>query len=673
MSQDLHRPNADELLARIQVEESQRTRGRLKIFLGYAAGVGKTYAMLDAARQRRAEGVDVVIAYVETHGRAETEQLAAGFETIPRQRVEYRGIALTEMDADAILARHPQIAVIDELAHTNAPGSRHPKRYLDVEDVLAAGIDVYTTFNIQHLESLRDVVAQITGVTIQETVPDHVFDSANEIELVDIPTGDLRRRLDEGKVYVPDQAARAVSQFFRPGNLAALRELALRRAAERVDAQMRSYMQERSILGPWPAGERLLVCVSPSALSERLVRAGRRLAAGLGAQWIALYVETDSARLSQAEHDQVSRALQLAEELGAKTATLPSDDVAETIIQYARRENITKIIAGKPLRPRWTELFRTYTTDEIIRRSGDIDVYVISGTGEAAPAENEVAVQPGAPLRHYAYSAALVAAVAIICYVLFPVVDPVNVVMLFLIPVVVAAVRWGRGPAILASMLGVLTFDFFFVPPSMTFAVSDAQYIVTFLVLLIVGLVISTLAVRERDLATAAQRRTLQTAALYSLSGDLAAAGDLDSILAAATTHISQTVSREVAILLPSDGALALSASTAGLILSEDELAVASWAFQHGQPAGRGTNTLPGAAGRYLPLKSARGVVGVLSIKPAAASARLTAEQQRLLEAFASQTAQAIRARAVGRGSPPSRAPQGYREAADGAAQFGVS
>jgi two-component system sensor histidine kinase KdpD len=348
-----HPSQSDALLAYAQAEEQQQARGKLKIFLGYVAGVGKTYAMLEAAHQRQDEGLDVVAAYVETHGRAETEDLLQGLELIPRKQVEYRGVILPEMDIDAVLARHPHLALVDELAHTNAPGSRHPKRYLDVEELLAAGIDVYTTLNIQHLESLNDVVAQITEVTVRETVPDRLLDAATEIELIDLPPDELLQRLKEGKVYVPDQAARASQRFFRPGNLTALREMALRRAAARVDDQMRAYMRTRAIPGPWPAADRLLVCVSPSPLSERLVRTARRLADPLNAKWYALYVETPAhAHLKETDRDRVARTLRLAEELGGKAVTKPGRRVAETVIDYAHRHNVTKSSPANPP-PRW--------------------------------------------------------------------------------------------------------------------------------------------------------------------------------------------------------------------------------------------------------------------------------------------------------------------------------
>ena len=368
-----NRPDPDELLKNIQAEEGKR--GRLKIFLGYVAGVGKTYAMLEAAHQRREQGIDIVVGYIETHKRKETEELVEGLEVLPRKQVEYHNVSLPEMDVDGVITRRPQLVLVDEFAHTNAPGSRHPKRYQDVQEILAAGIDVYTTLNIQHLESLNDIVAQVTGVIVRETIPDRVIDEASEIEVIDLPPDELLVRLQEGKVYVPDQAARAIQKFFRKGNLTALREMSLRRAAERVDDQMRAYMQTRAIQGIWAAGERLLVCISPSPLSERLIRTTRRLADELNAEWIALYVETPQfASMSQEKRDRVANILQLAEDLGARSYTLSSsssmDSVSQTVIEFAHKNNITKIVMGKPLRPRWQELIRGSLVDKLIHKSG---------------------------------------------------------------------------------------------------------------------------------------------------------------------------------------------------------------------------------------------------------------------------------------------------------------
>ncbi|HEX6384181.1 MAG TPA: sensor histidine kinase KdpD [Anaerolineae bacterium] len=641
---DDNRPDPDQLLAHVQREETRLARGRLKIFLGYAAGVGKTYAMIEAARQRLGEGIDIVAAYVETHGRSETEALLSKMEVIPREQVAYRGITLPEMNLDAVLARRPTIALVDELAHTNAPGSRHAKRYQDVLELLDAGIDVYTTLNIQHLESLNDVVAQITGVVVRETVPDHILDEADDVELIDLPIDELLQRLEEGKVYVPEQAARAVRKFFRPGNLAALREISLRRTADQVDGQMRSYMQTHAIPGPWPASERLLVCVGPSPLSERLVRTARRLAAHLDAEWFAVYVETPGhARLSQAARDQVARTLGLAEELGAKSVRLPGRSVAEAIIDYARSYNVTKIVAGKPLQPRWVELLRGSIVDQIIHHSHDIDVYVISGLPELPEAPP---VLPSSlrsrRWRRFGQSAILVAIVTLLGLPLRPLIEPTNLVMLYLLAVIVAAIRLGRSPAILASVLSVVAFDVFFVPPYYTFVVADAEYLLTFAALLGVSLIVSTLTAQAREQARAAQRREAHTAVLYELSRDLAAAGELDHVAQIVVRHVEQILGGYAVVLVYNGEQLELRGASTGHMPSSDEYAVATWAFQHSQPAGRYTSTLAGADGYYLPLKTAQEVVGVLGVTLAGDPNPITPEQQRLLQSFASQAALAI-------------------------------
>ncbi len=661
------RPDPDQLLAQLKSEEAQQARGRLKIFLGYAAGVGKTYAMLEAAHQRKAESVDVVIGYVETHRRAETEALVAGLEVIPRRRIDYRGITLEEMDVDAVLARRPQLALVDELAHTNAAGSRHPKRYQDVEELLAAGIDVYSTLNSQHLESLNDVVSQITNVVVRETIPDRVLDEVTDIELIDLPPDELLNRLHEGKVYVPEQAARAIEEFFRKGNLTALRELTMRRAAERVDDRMRTYMRTRSIPGPWAARERLLVCITSHPISERLVRTARRLADELNAPWTVFHVELPhDVRMKPEQREQLARTLRLAEELGAKTVQRPGQSATEAILTYARRHNVTKILIGQPLRPRWHEWVRGSVVDQLTRHSGSIDIYVISGgldDPKQSLARNWV---PHRPWWRYAGSVALVALTTLIGEFFRPFISPVNLVMLYLPAVVVVAVYLGRGPAMLASLLSVLAFDYFFVPPRLTFAVSDTEYLLTFLGLFIVGVVISTLAVRSREQAEAARSHETETSSLYAFSRDLAAAVTLDEIVSIVVTHLSENFSRQIVVLLPKDGKLGLRGYTdearrdenesqafsqafthplhspASFQLDESERAVAIWAFEHGEPAGRDTDTLPAAKVRYLPLKTSRGVVGVLGVQPHEATKHLTPEQRQLMEAFANQAALAI-------------------------------
>ncbi|MGB8215528.1 MAG: sensor histidine kinase KdpD [Anaerolineales bacterium] len=637
------RPDPDALLAQIQAEEQTQKRGHLKIFLGYAAGVGKTFAMLEAAHQRKKEAVDVVVGYVETHKRAETEALVNGLEVIPPRQMLYHNIQLAEMDIDAILKRKPQLVLVDELAHTNVPGSRHAKRHADVEELLDAGIDVYTTLNVQHIESLNDVVAQITGMTVRETVPDSVIDAVTDIELVDLPPDELIKRLQDGKVYIPDQAQRAIEKFFRKGNLTALRELAMRRAAERVDDQMRDYMHTSAIPGPWPASERLLVCISPGALGERLIRTARRLADELNAEWFAIYVETpDQARIPQEERDQVARSLRLAEELGARTVSVPGESVASSVLAYAHRHNVTKIIAGKPVSSRWFHLLRGSVVDHLIRLSGDIDVYVISSDAEPQTRKIVEGWRPHRPFGRYLLGLLLVAAATGLSALVAPYIHPTNLVVIYLLSVVLAAIYLGRGPSILVSILSVVAFDFFFVPPRLTLAVSDTEYLLTFVGLLAVSLVISQLTGMVRGQAESVQRREVETVELYELGRDLTVAANLDAVAQAAISHVGQTFSREVAVFLPAGNGLKVYAASPGLAISDNDQAVAAWVFEHGQEAGRGTQTLPEASMRYQPLKTTQGVVGVLAVKPIDPARHLTREQLRTLGAFVNQIALAI-------------------------------
>jgi two-component system, OmpR family, sensor histidine kinase KdpD len=646
MKKEPLRPDPDTILAQIQAKEQQNAQGRLKIFVGYAAGVGKTYAMLEAAHQRKEEGVDVVIGYVETHGRAETEARVSGLEVLQRKAISYRGVILTELDTDSVIARRPQLVLVDELAHTNAPGSRHLKRYQDVEEILASGIDVYTTLNIQHLESLNDVISQITDITVRETVPDRVIDKASEIELVDLPPDELLNRLKEGKVYVPEQARRAIQSFFRKGNLTALRELSMRRAAERVDDQMRDYMQIKAIPGPWPATERLMVCISSNPLAERLVRSTRRLADELNAEWLAVYIETPGhGRISQEQRTRITKTLLLAEELGGRSMTLSGHSVPDVALNYAREHNVTKVIVGKPVQPRWREILFGSLVDQLVRSSGNIDVYIISGDNEPESTPKDSLPRPAWPWRRYTLGILLVLVAFGISALIQSLISPTNLVMVFLLAVITTATFLGRGPSILVSFISVLVFDFFFVPPFLTFAVADSEYILTFIGLFGVGLVISELTARVRDQAEVAQRREAETATLYSLSRDLSVAEGLEEIIRSVTVNIGQTFGREVVIFLPEQDEnekLRPYTPNANFDLDENELAVAIWSFQHGQPAGRGTDTLAASDARYIPLKTSKGVVGVLGIKPKKTSDRLTTDQNRLLETLASQAALAI-------------------------------
>jgi len=638
------RSDPDELLARVAAEEAQRGRGRLRIFLGYAAGVGKTYAMLEAARQRQEEGADIVVGFVETHGRSETERLLEGLEIVPRKPVSYRGITLEEMDVDAILARQPQFALVDELAHTNVAGSRHLKRYQDVLDLLGAGVDVYTTLNVQHLESLRDVVAQITGVHVRETVPDGILDEATEIELIDVSPEELLQRLKEGKVYVSEQAQWAIQRFFRRGNLTALREIAMRQAARRVDRQMRVYMRNQAISGPWPAGERIVVCVSSDSLGERLVRAARRLAADLNAEWFAIYVEMpDRLRLSPDERTRVDRTLRLAEELGAETRTLPGHSISEALIDFARRNNITKIIVGKSIQSRWHDMVRGSVVDRLIRASGDIDVYVVSQTSQETDVPHRRTHARRRAWQPYLASIGLSALVTLVGLPLRRFVHPTNLVMLYLLAVGIVAARWGRGPSALASLVGVLFFDFFFVDPRLTFTVEDTQYLITFLGLFGIGLAISQLESRAREQALAAQRREIQTASLYAFSRLLTRSSTLDEISEAIVKHLEESFHWRVVVLIPEGGRLVTRAKSPGAPApDESELAIAAWVLERGKPAGRETDTLTAATMRYVPLRAPHSVVGVLGIQLPVEAGHLSPEERQYIDTIAAQASLAI-------------------------------
>jgi two-component system sensor histidine kinase KdpD len=639
------RPDPDALLARAQAEEESERRGKLKIFFGATAGVGKTYAMLEAAHELKRRGVDVAVGLVETHRRKETAALLEGLEVLPQQEIEHRGIKLREFDLDGALARRPAVLLVDELAHTNAPGSRHARRWQDVEELLSAGIDVHTTVNVQHLESLNDLVGKITGVVVRETVPDSILEMADQVELVDLPPEDLLKRLHEGKVYVPEQAQRAIESFFRPGNLIALREMALRKTVERVEAQMQRYRELHGVAVTWPVAERILVAVSSGPGSARLVRAARRLAERLRAEWLVVYVETPSeARLSAPERDRIWQALRLAERLGAETAVLSGDRPAEAILQYANRRNVSKIVVGKPIHPRWKDVVFGSVRDQLERESGGIDVYVISGEegdgGFTAPPP----IRRTSPGRSYVASLGVVALTTAVCALLFGRFEPTNLVMVYLLGVVATASWLGRGPAILAAVLSVAAFDFFFVQPFLTFAVSDTQYLLTFAVMLTTGLVISTLTARLRLQAEAAGEGEARTAALYAMSRDLAAAADEAGILQAAARHIKEVFLSQVLLLLPDDEGRVVqrAGETVTYLLDDRESAVAQWVFDHGRMAGKTTETLPAARGLYLPLRTSRGTVGVLGVHPADPRMLIAPDRLHLLEAFANQIALAV-------------------------------
>jgi two-component system sensor histidine kinase KdpD len=644
MAESESRPNPDELLAQVKAEEEQKKRGKLKIFLGYCAGVGKTFSMLEAARLQKEEK-DVVVAYVETHGRPETEALLKDLEIIPRRPIEYRGVTLPEMDLDAVLERRPQLALVDELAHNNAPDSRHPKRYQDVEEVIEAGIDVYTTLNVQHIESLRNVVMQITGVWMQETVPDGIIDKATEIELVDLPPDELLKRLKEGKVYVPDEATRAAAGFFREGNLIGLRELSMRTAAVRVDERLRAYLQAHGIRGPWPARERLLVCISPNAQGAQLVRTARRLASELYAEWIAVYVETpNDVRLSPDHRNRLLDNLRLAERMGAKTVTIRGDSVAAAVTEYVAKNHVTKVVVGRTHNI-WRRILGMAVTDQLIRRSKHIEVLVAAADEKPVKAERAAFRIPFIDWRAYLQPLLLIAAATLLGHAVHSFFSPANIIMIYLLCVVVTAVFWGWGPSIMVCILSVLLWDFFFVKPHLTFEVEDTQYIFAFITLLLVGLSISYLTTRIRQQTDAAQKRETETATLYGLSRTLAAVVGLDSTIRAITDSTRETFGLDAVIFLPDAmhrGEVKPHVDQSDVRISENEIAAATWCFEHHKVVGHGTDTLPNAKARYLPLSTARGVVGVMALLVSNPAHRLTLEQTRLLEAYADLAAVAI-------------------------------
>ena len=638
------RPSPEAMLTRVREEEARAGRGKLKIFFGASPGVGKTYAMLEDARAKQRTGVDAVVGIAETHGRAETAALLEGLEVLPRRRLEYRGVTLREFDLDAALARRPTVILVDELAHTNAPGSRHTRRWQDVDELLAAGISVYTTLNVQHLESLNDVVAQITGVHVRETVPDSMLDQADEVELADLSAEGLLKRLQEGKVYVPDQAARAIEEFFRKGNLIALRELALRRTAQRVDAQMRGYMQEHGIRETWPAGERLLVCIGPNPAGARLVRAGKRMATSLKCDWIVLYIEAPGQRISASDRDELVQNLQLAQELGAQTVTLSGLNAAEEVLAYARTHNATKIVVGKPTHPRWRDKLFGSMLDQLVRGSGDVDVYVITGDVEGEGVRRAPLSGRPAPAGEYGRAGLVAALCTLVGFAVFPYLSLTDVAMVFLLGVALVASRYGRGPTIFVSFLSIALFDFFFVPPRFTFAVSDVGYVLTFGVMLAIALIMSNLTLRIRAQAETARERERRTAALYGMSRELAAIRDQDAIVATAARHVSDTFGAPAQILLPDEARRlrAPAGTPPAYPIDEKELSVAMWVFEHGRIAGAGTDTLPAAQGLYLPLVASSGIIGALGLQPADPKRFQDPAVQRLLETFSAQAAVAL-------------------------------
>ena len=658
MSEREGRPSPEALLAAANHEG----RGRLKIFLGAAPGVGKTYEMLLSAQAKRREGVDVVIGVVEPHGRRETEALLDGLETIPRQQIEYKGHLLAEMDIDAILKRRPRLVLVDELAHTNAPGSRHPKRYLDVEELIGAGIDVFATLNIQHVESLNDVIARITRIRVRETVPDSVLDQADDIEVIDLSPEDLIKRLHEGKVYVPQQAERAVRHFFSTGNLTALRELALRRTAQRVDEQLLSHMREHAISGPWPAGERVLVCVSEAPSTAALIRYARRVADRLRVPWTAIYVETArTQRLNDAERDRIADHLRLAERLGASTITLPGRNIADELVAYAGANNITQIVIGKSARSRWFEIVHGSVVRDLMRKTGQISLHVISGDGEEPVPAKSVATRPSSEpvyLGPYLGSALGVAIALGIGLFLQKFVAVQSISLVFLTAVLASAVAWGLLASLFACFLSVLAYNFFFLPPLYTFTIGDPENVVALFFFLIVAVIVSNLTAATRRQVVTARARAKTTAELYAFSRKVAGIGALDDLLWATAFQIASMLNVRTVLLMPvrdGEGLEVASGYPPEDQLDAADMAAARWTWEHNRSAGRGADTLPGGKRLFLPLRTGSGTVGVIGIDRETPGPLLTPDERRLLDALADQAAVAIERISLAKGLDEAR------------------
>ncbi len=629
------RPDPDELLARMKHDETVAARGKLKIFFGMCPGVGKTFAMLQAAQQKVAQGIEVVIGVVETHGRKETEALTEGMPIMPRTQLEYRGTTLNEMDLDAILTWHPGLAVVDELAHTNAPGSRHPKRYQDVLELLDAGIDVFTTLNVQHVASRSDTVRQISGVTVSETVPDSVLDLAHEMVLIDLTPEQLRVRLAEGKVYLGERAEWAAQNFFRESNLTALREMALRLVAEHVDRDLRDLMSEQKIAGPWKSGDRLLVAVSASPYSERLIRYTRRLAASMEASWIVVNIERAHA-LSTEEQARLTRYLSLARQLGAEVISTPGYDIAETLLRIARQHNVSQIVIGRSIGSRWSTWWKRDALRWLIRHSGNIDIHMIPSDESAGKKRKTLEERLArAPWRDFGIALAIAAGVTAPSLAIVDFTGYWAVALFYLLAVVLAATRLRRWPTLFLAALSAMLWNFLFIPPRFTFYISELHDFMMFGAYFVIALVIGHLATQLREREQSERRREERATALYRLTRALAASRDLDEALPKTLALIKSSFQADAAVLLRDEGGLSQHPASTFAPSSKDE-SVAAWAFQKKQPAGKSTDTLPDADALHVPLVTGDRAEGVLMVRLATPP---TIEQRELLDAFAGQLA----------------------------------
>jgi two-component system sensor histidine kinase KdpD len=641
------RPNPDQLLAQVAADEAKARQGRLKIFFGYAAGVGKTFSMLEAAQREKDAGVDVVVGYVEPHGRKETEALLDGLELVPTLQVPYRGVQLQEFDLDAVLHRRPTLTLVDELAHTNAEGCRHTKRWQDVLELLEAGIDVYTTLNVQHIESLNDVIAQITGVAVRETLPDAVIDRADDIELIDITPDELLQRLQQGKVYLSAQAERALEHFFQHPKLAALRELSFRQAARRLQRDVDDGRTDSRSQRLWPTSERLLVCVGPSPTGAKLIRAAKRMASALDAEWLVVSVQTGNAsqRSSQAKH-QVAAHCRLAESLGAEVHQLVGENVASTILTYARSRNVGRVLVGKTAEPFWRRWLLGSTVDQLVRESGDIDIFLVQGEEEeAGPHAQSSAAIRRSPMLNWIAAIGIVLSATMLGWLMhrFALAEA-NIIMVYLAAVAIVSVFLGRGPSVVASVLSVIIYDVFFVPPYLSFAVADAQYLLTFAVMLVIGLLISGITARVRQQIKESQERERSTHALYRLTRQLGEATGVEFLISMAGERLKELFEADVTVALRNAaGRLDERFSGRSGILKEgSNEAVATWVAEHHQSAGRGTDTLPNASALFLPLVGAQSTIGVIGIRPADPDRLNDPDSRQLLDTCVRQIALAI-------------------------------
>jgi two-component system sensor histidine kinase KdpD len=638
-----HRPDPDKLLQRAHEEEREikKGKGKLKIYLGAAPGVGKTHEMLHDALEEKQKGLDVVVGVVETHGRQEVDAMLVAFELLPPQVVEYHGKNLIEFDLDGALKRLPQLILIDEMAHSNQPGLRHKKRWQDIKELLDRGIDVYTTLNVQHIESLNDDVAQIIHAPVKETVPDSMIELADTIELVDIPPEELLIRLKEGKVYIPQQAELAAQHFFRKGNLTALRELALLTTAKRVGAQVLLYRQGHGIQHIWPTKEKILVCVGSGPESMKIIRAAKNMATRLQAEWVVVHVDTPQVRMSEESHERVMNNLRFAEQLGAQTRVLTGYDIVKEIMVFSRELNITVIMIWKHIRKRWYNLFFRNLADEIVRNSREIDVYIMTGEVDFEQETTRKPEKKIIPWRIYAITSVLLGVITMVNYFLAPYLSTNNLIMVYLLGVTVVSLSGEMGPSIFASLASVLLCSYFFIPPFYSFDIEDESIIFTLMSLVIVSQIVSQLTIRIRQQAATARQAESQISSLYLLSSQLASIRGFDNILNSGIRYIGDTFQAQIMVLMPVDANLVVRAHyhSAMIALSEKEMNIAQWVYELGQPAGFGTDTLSFSNALYLPLVTSNGVIGVLRIQPEQTELFMKREKMHLLEACVHQIA----------------------------------